>query len=99
MKCLETRRRNGMKWRRYRTAEGAILTTYEVPVTVISLIGPARLREELQRAERTPQRKTRNARALTLLAAGWKPLAVANELGLCEAQVRRLRQKITKEQA
>jgi len=24
MKCLETRRRNGMKWRRYRTEEGAV---------------------------------------------------------------------------
>lgn len=94
MKCLETRARNGMRWRRYRTAEGAIVTTYEVPVAVLGELGAARLREALQRAEREITRRKRNARALTLLAAGWKPLAVGQEVGLCEAQVRRLRQKV-----
>jgi len=34
-----------------------------------------------------------NVRVLELLADGWKPLAVASEVGLCEAQVRRIRQK------
>lgn len=51
MKCLETRRRNGMKWRRYRTEDGARWIIYEVPASVISLIGRRRLTEELERAE------------------------------------------------
>lgn len=91
MKCLETRQRNGMKWRRYRTAEGVIVTTYEVPCTVVNGLGISRLKAELQRARRQFDRETRNARARTLLAAGWKPAAVGVEVGLCESQVRRLR--------
>lgn len=90
---LDTRMRNGLKWRRYRTAEGEIFTTYEVPCTVLNTLGRARLQAELQRAARQRERDARNARALALLAEGWKPLAVAAEIGLCEAQVRRLRQK------
>ena len=93
MKCLETRQRNGMKWRRYRTAEGVIVTTYEVPCEVVRCLGQARVQAELERAARQRERASRNARALALLADGWKPLAVGDEVGLCESQVRRLRQK------
>ena len=92
MKCLETRRRNGMKWRRYRTEDGAQWITYEVPTSVISLIGRRRLAEELERAERKLARLNRNAKALALLKAGVKPLAVAAELGISEAQARRIYQ-------
>ena len=92
IRCLETRRRQGMKWRRYKTAEGVTFTTFEVPVQVIGLLGAARLREELERAERTLERKTRNHRALALSAEGWKTVAVAHEIGLSDAQVRRIKQ-------
>lgn len=93
MKLLETRTgRHGLKRRLYRDA-GVTVTTYEVPLQVLSLIGPARLKAELDRADRALARKRMNARVLELLADGWKPLAVASEVGLCEAQVRRIRQK------
>jgi DNA-directed RNA polymerase specialized sigma subunit len=82
-----------MKWRRYRTAEGVIVTTYEVPCTVLQTLGDSRLKSELQRAARQHERDARNARARTLLAAGWKPIAVGAEVGLSESQVRRLRQR------
>lgn len=94
MRCLETRRRDGMRWRRYRTADGVTLATYEVPVEVLRVLGEARLRKELERAARTLERKTRNARALKLLQAGWKVEAVANDVGLCDSQVRRIRQRM-----
>lgn len=96
MRCLETRRRNGMKWRRYRTDDGVIVTTYEVPVEVLRVLGEARLQEELQRAARTLERKQRKAKVLALLAQGWKATAVASEVGLCDAQVRRIRQRNAK---
>ena len=47
MRCLETRRRNGMKWRRYRTEDGAIVTTYEVPVEVLRVLGYFVTREKM----------------------------------------------------
>lgn len=92
MKCLETRRRGGIKWRRYRTEEGAIIRTGEVPMEVLSELGPKRLAEALERAKRTEHRLRRKARAENLLREGWKPAAVAAEVGLSEAMVRRYRQ-------
>ena len=97
MKCLETRQRNGMKWRRYRAPDGSTHQTYEVPVAVVGVLGVKRLREELQRAARRQAIRQRNARIRRLLAEGWKPLAIAAEVGLSEAMVRRLRQKFEKE--
>lgn len=93
MKCLETRRRNGMKWRRYRTEEGASWTTYEVPIAVVSELGPKTLKESLERAQRKLERLNRNARALRMLSQGIKPLAVAVEVGLSESQVTRIRRE------
>lgn len=96
MKCLETRRRGpGLKWRRYRTESGATWCTYEVPVAVLRTLGDARLREELQRSQRTLERLERNALAARMLAAGDKPAAVAHEVGMSESMVRRLRQRLT----
>lgn len=97
MKCLETRRRNGMRWRRYRTEDGASWATYEVPTTVINLISTRRLVEELQRAERKLDRLNRNAKALSMMKAGVKPLAVAYELGISESLARRIYQQHRKE--
>lgn len=94
MKCLETRRRGGIKWRRYRTEEGAIIKTGEVPMEVLAELGPKRLKEALERAERREHRLRRQARAENLLRQGWKPAAVAAEVGLGEAMVRRYRQRM-----
>lgn len=83
-----------MKWRRYRTKEGACVETYEVPATVLRQIGPARLKHALAQAERTNERSRRNALIHTRLRDGWKPLAVASEFGLSEAMVRRIRSQM-----
>lgn len=91
MKCLETRQRGGMRWRRYRDEHGAIHTTLEAPEEVVRTLGAKRLAEELARAKRNSERKVLNARATKLVAEGWKPEAVAHELSLSAPQVRKLR--------
>ena len=92
MKCLETRRRDGMKWRRYRDASGLEMTTFEVPCEVLADMGKARLQEGLDRHAREWARRLRNQQALQLLESGWKPDAVAHELGMSASMVRRIRQ-------
>lgn len=94
MKCLETRRRHGMKWRRYRTEDDVIVTTYEVPTAVLGELGWQRLRGALERAERQLARARRTAHAQALLREGWKTVAVAHEVGLCDSQVRRIAQRM-----
>lgn len=86
-----------MKWRRYRLEGGATWQTFEVPASVIGVIGAKRLKEELERAERKMARLTRRAKAERMLAQGTKPAAVAHELDLSEAMVRRYRQQMKKE--
>lgn len=89
-KCLETRQRNGMTWRRYRAPEGYFYTTYEVPSHIVKRFGIDRLGEDLQRAERKHKMLARQARVLDLHAAGTKVAAIADEVGLSESQVYRI---------
>jgi hypothetical protein len=93
MKCIDSRPKGLMRHRVYRTEAGARWKTVEVPANVIGVLGLRKLAEELERAARKLDRLERNATALALLRQGIKPLAVGHEVGLCEAQVRRLRQK------
>lgn len=94
MKCLETRRKDGMKWRRYRTTDGRIVTTYELPTQVLrGVTTMTRLRERLAKYESGQKSEARRARAKALLAAGWKAVAVANELGVQTRSIERLRAK------
>ena len=81
MKCLETRAREGLRWRRYRTDDGRIVTTLEVPEQVFrATVRKDRLQERLEGWRREQERAALQARGLALLAEGWKPLAVAHEL-------------------
>jgi len=90
-RCLETRQRRDLKWRRYRSPAGYTFETFEMPTEAIKRFGWARLREEIALAERRHLKLARQARALQLLAEGWKPAAVALETGYSEAHVYRLR--------
>lgn len=94
MRCLETRRKNGMKWRRYRTEEGARLETYEVPATVIRYLGTAVLSEALRRAKEAEDRARRNARMIELFRQGWKVTALASEFRISDAMARRIVQPV-----
>jgi len=92
MKCLETRKRNGMKWRRYRTDDGRIVTTLEVPESVLRGAAPAdRLAARLAAWERGQAQRARRHAVLQRIAEGVKPLAIAHELGLSTREVQRIK--------
>lgn len=99
MKCLETRVRKGMKWRRYRTADGATWTTYEVPVSVISYLSTKALKAALEAANARLARLDRNARIKAMCAQKIKVVAIAHEEGITEARVRQILRSIKEKKA
>lgn len=94
MKCLETRQRHGMKWRRYRTDDGRTITTFEVPTAVLSKFSRKQLDAQLQAWTRGEASRARKARVIAQLQAGVKPLAVAAAEGLTETRVYQIRKEI-----
>lgn len=94
MKCLETRRRDGMRWRRYRTEDGRTVTTYELPTAVLRAFDRKKLQEALAAHARGEALRTRGKRIDDLILAGWKPTAIAHEIGVSEAAVRYRRGKL-----
>ena len=95
MKCLETRRRNGMKWRRYRTDDGRIVTTLELPEAVLSAFSSKRLALQIEAWKRGEALRTRQQRMRELIRQGVKPTAIAHELGVTDQAVRYARKGIT----
>lgn len=94
MKCLETRRRNGMKWRRYRAPDGHTFTTYELPSAVLlGVTTLARIAKRLEQWHRGQAAAARRAQAEAMLAEGVKPVAIAHELGLSPRTVERYRRE------
>lgn len=97
MKCLETRTRDGMRWRRYRTDDGRTVTTYEVPTAVMSHFGKGNLAGLIAAYQRGEARRQRTQRMRQLILEGVKPLAIAHELGVTEQAVRMARKKLHSE--
>lgn len=93
MKCLETRTlENGLKWRRYRTEDGLIVKTYEVPESVWnSIVKQGRMKDRLAQAMSVQARAAVRCEVMRKLADGWKPIAVAHEHGLHVRTVERWR--------
>lgn len=79
-----------MKWRRYRTADGATWTTYEVPTSVISYLSAKALNAALKAAEVRLARLNRNARIKAMGAQKVKVVAIAHQEGITEARVRQI---------
>lgn len=79
-----------MKWRRYRTADGATWTTYEVPTSVISYLSAKTLKAALESAEIRLARLNRNARIKTMGAQKVKVVAIAHQEGVTESLVREI---------
>lgn len=90
MRCLETRTREGLTFRRYRDDTGLIQRTVEVPLEVWNSINKqGRARNRLLEHERRVERDGRRAAGLCLLQEGWKVTAVAEELGVGRRTVQR----------
>lgn len=94
-KCLETRVKDGLKWRRYRTDAGAVYTTYEIPTEVFHGIVPTGMFESrVESWYREQRRKEKRALVERLLREGWKPLAIASEVGCVERTVQKVRKQL-----
>lgn len=85
-RCIETRRTQaGHRRRRYERDDGSRFTTIEVPI------------EEWARCQRVSARDRAmgvRPQAEALLAQGWKPEAVAFELGVSNTSARRWKQDL-----
>ena len=97
MRCLETRCRGGLKYRRYELDDGRRTSTVEVPVTVLKGIGMKRVREELARWQRGEEMRERQVKIRERLAEGIKPTAIAHELGVTDQRVRQIRKAMKQE--
>ena len=91
MKCLETRRRaDGLRWRKYRTVDGVIVTTVEVPAPVWRALNHAGGGNNRMAAwQRGMDRLKKRVEVLRLAAEGWKPLAIESETGVPARTVNR----------
>lgn len=89
----------GLVFRRYRLADGRAIETYELPATVVRALGMPKLHACIDAWRRGVARREQSAQLLAAitarLAAGIKPLAIADELGCSEAYVRHVRSKTT----
>ena len=85
MKCLETRKRGAMKWRRYRTDDGRIITTLEIPESVVGgVTTKKKLNERLEGWLRGEKQRTRAELVCKMIKEGIKPLAIADSVGMTE---------------
>lgn len=84
MKCLSTRRTpEGLKRRRYEQPDGTRHTTIEVPVTVWNALNrQGRAADRLRQFTRVCARQSLRQAVVGRTLAGWKPLAVAHDLGV-----------------
>lgn len=86
-----------MRWRRYRTEDGRIVTTYELPATVLRAVGLKHVQVHLDawnRGEVTRAvTRARDVVVRQMLSEGIKPTAIAHEVGLSDTRVRQIRGK------
>lgn len=96
MKCLETRRtKEGLRRRRYRTDDNRTFWTVEVPDSVLCHVtSQPRLRAALEAWKRAQATAARRVRVEALLAQDWKPLAVAEEVGMAVRSIQQIRQDL-----
>lgn len=95
MKCLATRTTpDGLKRRRYLLDDGRRVSTTELPTAVLATVGMGKVRAHLAAWRRGETLRARGKRIDVLIAQGWKPAAIAQEIGVSEAAVRQRRAKL-----
>lgn len=82
MKCLETRRKGVARWRRYLKPDGTTTLTYEVPLELWNEIVKLAGKPELGYHSKDPAPAYDKTKLQELLTLGWKPDAIAHELGI-----------------
>ena len=98
MRCVETRRHElasiTIKWRRYRDEVGGITTTCEIPTELWNELAamcgkPGLVVTRVVRNKNVAKQVAKRDKAIELLNAGWKQIAVAHELGISDSTVTR----------
>lgn len=97
VKCLETRKRDGITHRRYQLADGRRVSTVEIPATVLRRFNAKQVEEALATFERGEALRVRSVKMKQLIAEGVKPTAIAHELGVTEEAVRITRRNMKAE--
>jgi len=98
MKCLETRLHTlptiAVRWRRYRNDAGEVTTTCEVPTELWNRLAIISGETGLvvTRAN-TADATAKRDKAFELIDEGWKPAAIAHELGLHENTITKYKRK------
>lgn len=98
MKCLETRLHTlptiAVRWRRYRNDAGEVTTTCEVPTELWNRLAIISGETGLvvTRAN-TAAATAKRDKAFELIDEGWKPAAIAHELGLHENTITKYKRK------
>ncbi len=92
MKILETRTgQDGIVRRRYRVSAHRSVTTYEIPAAVLHKVGTKRLEKVMDAYNRAEEKRRRTDLIRDRLAEGWKPAAIAHDVGVSETWVRQVR--------
>lgn len=98
MKILETRtRQDGIVRRRYRVSAHRSVTTYEIPEAVLRRFSAKQLQQAVDAYNRAEEKRRRTDLIRDRLAEGWKPTAIAHDVGVSEAWVRQVRAQMNKE--
>lgn len=92
-RVLETRRdKDGFRQRRYRSTEGVVYQTIEIPLEVWRGINRQGHGNDRRAAwERSINRQTTRALAIQHMHEGWKAIASAHELGVPVRTIQRWR--------
>ena len=98
MRCLETRKyvlpTATVKWRRYKDDDGVSTTTCEVPTELWNRLATACGETELVVTRTSASDSAaKRGKAFELIDEGWKPAAIAHELGLNEGTVTKYKRK------
>jgi hypothetical protein len=93
-RCIETRSAEiGLRRRRYELKDGRRLSTVELPHSVLRSIGAKDVKKAMDTWHRGELQRARTARIDQLLQQGWKPLAIAHEVGVTPQAVRARRSR------
>jgi hypothetical protein len=97
VKILETRtRQDGIVRRRYRVSAHRSVTTYEIPEAVMRSFSAKQLQAAIDAYNRAEEKRKRTDLIKDRLAEGWKPAAIAHDVGVSEAWVRMVRAQMTR---
>ena len=96
MKCLETRKRNGMTYRRYLLEDGTAKSTYELDASIVRRIGYQKVVDAAKAFQRGEAARAlaQTRREYVEKNIGVSTSTIASHLVITEARVRQIKKEI-----